>query len=559
MKMKLTIGLTILALLMGWQMLPEKEEDLGVGAVKTVAGQTFALAGSGISSSATSFTLTSFTIPQNGQKINDAAISDTFYMTLEPGSRSRQEIISCTTVVQNAAGTATISGCTRGLSPLSPYTASSSLQFAHSGGSQVVLSDPPQLFEQYGALENDAVITGAWTAITPVAALGIATKAYVDSVVNGGALTLDGIAMGATAGETFATGTIVYYDINNTEWMKASAATAASSTGVILGQAQGAGTNGAAIVGGVLTRGYSSLGSGMTPGQTLYLSDTAGATSTSEGTVPVTLGIVRSASVLYFEPNIGYPTLAGDNIFSGSNSFTGAAPEIGIVNMTAGETINGGTLPVPIYASTTDSKVYAADGKATEKMKYIGFATSNGTDGSTILVQTRGIVDGFTVLEIGEKYYISDTAGSISTTTGTQEILAGIAVNTTELLIQKGRRHSNGAVTNPGTSSGTQVVTTGFRPSAVRLVGLAEGNTADELSGITVTWTNTATRNTSWASDSGTVFINGAARLYDGENSNYMTYSIINVTDTGFTINWTETGTFAPANTTLSWEAEGEL
>lgn len=131
--------------------------------VLPVAGQTYNLAGSGLSSSATSITLTSFTIKQTGQPIQDADMSSTFYLTIEPGSNSKQEIVSCTTVPPNTGGSITLTGCVRGLSPIYPYTASTTLAFTHGGGTQVIISDPPQLFNQYAAKENNETITGQWT------------------------------------------------------------------------------------------------------------------------------------------------------------------------------------------------------------------------------------------------------------------------------------------------------------------------------------------------------------------------------------------------------------
>lgn len=139
------------------------DDTVVLGSTLPIAGSTYTLSGAGVTSSATSITLTSLTLPQNGYKIADGDLSDTFYLTLEPGNRSRQEIVSCTTVTQNANNTATLSGCVRGLSPVSPYTASSSLQFSHAGGAQVVFSDPPQLFNKYTAKDNDETITGTWT------------------------------------------------------------------------------------------------------------------------------------------------------------------------------------------------------------------------------------------------------------------------------------------------------------------------------------------------------------------------------------------------------------
>lgn len=180
-----------------------QQPNLGSDTQLFLGGVTYNLAGSGISSSATSFNLTSLTLPQNGYKIQDSDLSSTFYVTLEPGNRTRQEFASCTTVTQNSAGTATLSGCTRGLAPLTPYTASSTLQFAHAGGTQIIFSNPPQLYDQAAFKGNDESITGTWTFSlaapptydfnpsttywTGASSSTIPSKAYVDSVAVAGA------------------------------------------------------------------------------------------------------------------------------------------------------------------------------------------------------------------------------------------------------------------------------------------------------------------------------------------------------------------------------------
>ena len=133
------------------------------GAVNPVAGTVYYLSGSGIGASATSITLTSLTVPQSGYELVDSDFSTTFYLTIEPGNRTRQEIVSCTTVAQNADNTATLSGCSRGLLPFSPYTASSTYQFSHSGGTSVIFSNPPQLYEEFPARGDAESITGLWT------------------------------------------------------------------------------------------------------------------------------------------------------------------------------------------------------------------------------------------------------------------------------------------------------------------------------------------------------------------------------------------------------------
>lgn len=141
-----------------------KPHSVTFGTTLPVAGSTYFISGSGIAPGDTSITLQSFTIPQTGQKIQPTDLSPTFFFTLEPGNNTKQEIISCTSEVQNQTGTATLNGCSRGLSPISPYTASTTLAFAHAGGSSVIMSDAPQLFNLYAAKSNNELITGQWTA-----------------------------------------------------------------------------------------------------------------------------------------------------------------------------------------------------------------------------------------------------------------------------------------------------------------------------------------------------------------------------------------------------------
>lgn len=135
------------------------------GQTQPFAGNTYNLAGSGVSNSASTIILTSLTIKQTGQLIQTSDLVGTggiFYVTLEPGSNTKQEIVGCTAVSQNTSS-ASLTGCTRGLAPIFPYTASTTLQFTHAGGSAVIFSDPPQLFNQYAALANTQTITGGWT------------------------------------------------------------------------------------------------------------------------------------------------------------------------------------------------------------------------------------------------------------------------------------------------------------------------------------------------------------------------------------------------------------
>ena len=240
---------------------------------------------------------------------------------------------------------------------------------------------------------------------------------------------------------------------------------------------------------------------------------------------------------------------------SATNKFVTQAKSV-----TAGATINGGTLPVPVYQNKTDNEFYACDANDTAAMKFLGFAISNGTDGNAMNVQFSGIVSGFTGLLEGEKYYVQDTAGTISTTIGTYEILVGIAISETELLIQKGTRRAAGAGGSVGTATGSLAVTCGFRPSIVRLNGFDVLSAGSTMSAFKATWTNGAITAVAVGMDAGgTEVIDNNPRLYQPNAPvNFMVFSITSVTDTGFTISWAENGTYTGQGY-FHWEAEGEL
>lgn len=196
-KLILFIGLLAVVVFLGvyqQRSSPVETETIQVLSATKPAGLfTYRLSGAGISSSASSFTLNSLTLPQNDYPIQDADVSDTFFITIEPGSTDRQEFVSCTTIGSNTGGTVTISGCTRGLSPITPYTASSTLQFAHSGASAVIFSDAPGLFNEFAAKGNSETITGAWNfATAPTSSdecstsTEYCTRGYVDLQVAAG-------------------------------------------------------------------------------------------------------------------------------------------------------------------------------------------------------------------------------------------------------------------------------------------------------------------------------------------------------------------------------------
>jgi len=344
-------------------------ETLGADTVLPIAGMTFYLSGTGISSNATSFILTSFTVTQNGKKIQDSELSDIFYVTFEPGSRTRQEVVSCTTVVQNADGTATISGCTRGLAPITPYTASTSLQFAHAGGSIAIFSNPPQLYNQMAIKDNDETITGYWDFPSPVGNNNPATKSYVLGVVTGGTISTNNTVVAGLAGETVATGTIVYLNASDSRWYKADNDLSSTYVDQTLGITQGPGTAGVSISNGVLTYGFDSTQKAMTGGQYIFLSGTAGATTTA--TTSQILGKAISATTMFFDQN-----LIDSSVY---------VPTTFVSTTTLGTTTIRGFEPVEIVhgvyvASTTGTSTFAVPaGIKKLKVEVVGGGGSGGS------------------------------------------------------------------------------------------------------------------------------------------------------------------------------------
>ena len=140
---------------------------------------------------------------------------------------------------------------------------------------------------------------------------------------------------------------------------------------------------------------------------------------------------------------------------------------------TAGETIDASSIPQAVYLKESDGKVYKASSTAYGEalFAFIGFVgeAQNLSTNDTAKVRIQGIVDGFTGLTLGGFYYLTDTGGTINTTSGTKSYKIGRAKSTTELYIEKGRKIASGIQTF--TSTTTAVITCGFKPARVRISG----------------------------------------------------------------------------------------
>lgn len=381
----------------------------------------------------------------------------------------------------------------------------------------------------------------------------IPTVQYVLDIVNGGTVSFNRQIIAGDAGETIVAGDWVYFNTADGEWYKTDADDVAKSLNVRIGKAVGAGTDGLPITGGIFVSGTETVGT-YVAGTTYYLSNTAGELSTSAGTNTVIVGIGDANGNLQLQQ----PTPNQINAMGGDgatpNSLNPFATSIRRVN--AGATINGATTPVPVYQNTTDNKVYACDANDTATLKFIGFATTNSTDGNPISIKTTGVVSGFTGLTEGP-YYVSDTAGTIQTTPGTNTVLVGWAISETELVIQKGSRYTAGAISSTISASGSQAITCGFRPSIINITA-RNVSTVPELNSVDIVWVNGSIYGVSVLDNGASSFSESGTNLYDNTNINSLTFTITSVTDTGFTITWTEGGSYNIL-TNIIWSAQGDI
>ncbi len=152
----------------------------------------------------------------------------------------------------------------------------------------------------------------------------------------------------------------------------------------------------------------------------------------------------------------GTHSWSNETTFTGTSTFGNILSDTDLVALTASTSITGWTLPQPVYiASSTGINaggVLLVDGNDLDTLGFSGFAVTTAASGETVYVQTNGIVDGFTGLTKGAKYFVQDAAGTIGTTVGTYEVGVGIAISVTELLIQKYDWEYSGVITSDGGS-----------------------------------------------------------------------------------------------------------
>lgn len=189
--------------------------------MKFVAGKVYRLAGSGCTSIATTITVQNLVLPDGaGTPITMTMFGTIGHFTLEAAT-SKVEFCSFTGITDNGDDTWDITGVTRGLAFVDPYTNVSANQRTHAGGTTLIFSNSPAFYAGLTSKMNDEAITGAWTfdetAVPRISAAHtyiagqeeyLVTKRYADSLAIAGApdgsTTTKGIFEEATLAEIIA-------------------------------------------------------------------------------------------------------------------------------------------------------------------------------------------------------------------------------------------------------------------------------------------------------------------------------------------------------------------
>ena len=172
----------------------------------------------------------------------------------------------------------------------------------------------------------------------------------------------------------------------------------------------------------------------------------------------------------------GNNTHSGTETFSATSTFSNLIADGFVKAYTALEGISAMDAVISTSTATTTSQMVAvADASiASTTFSFIGFALTSAEGGETVYVQTSGEVSGFTGgLTTTTVYFISDTAGEISDSSGTVEGIVGIATDYDTINLDTRANYGMQYVGSASLSvSGNQVLRTGVcsLPTNARII-----------------------------------------------------------------------------------------
>ncbi|MBI5550742.1 MAG: hypothetical protein HY911_04485 [Desulfobacterales bacterium] len=145
---------------------------------------------------------------------------------------------------------------------------------------------------------------------------------------------------------------------------------------------------------------------------------------------------------------------------------------------TAGEVLTTGTV---VCIADADGLIYKADANDATRQPAVGVVGLQARAiGDKVEVITHGIFRGWTTLSEGASGYLSETAGAITQTSPTYSQKIGVAISTTEYLINCQEYIDTSALTALGVLSGaTPIILEGATPDAFESTIATEDPTAD--------------------------------------------------------------------------------
>jgi len=123
-----------------------------------------------------------------------------------------------------------------------------------------------------------------------------------------------------------------------------------------------------------------------------------------------------------------------------------------IFTVVAGENL---TVRDSIYIDASDGKAYKTDADDLNKLVFRGFATETVSSGANALIRHDGQMTGFSGLTIGATYYVSGTAGAITTTRPSNFKVVGVAMTASVIKITKEYTKRKRIYTTPKTIIGS--------------------------------------------------------------------------------------------------------
>lgn len=188
---------------------PQTQQTFGSTSFTPVQGIPYVV-GKTILVGDSTITLSTFKTP-DGRPLVMSNFGQIGYGTLDPNNLPRLESVSFSGITQNANGTATLTGVSRGLDFITPYAASTTLAQQHLVGSTFILSNSSAFYgQQFPFLNNPSTIAAVWTFgstvqptydVNPSAytsQLSLIDKAYADALSITGAPTSTEISMGVS-------------------------------------------------------------------------------------------------------------------------------------------------------------------------------------------------------------------------------------------------------------------------------------------------------------------------------------------------------------------------